>query len=583
VKGGQAAGSSDGIVRPRGVALIASTRKSRIDRPCARRLSQTVSIRSTKSDPARLAEPLNFATYRDAHRGETFIVCGCGQSLNLLESPGSFVTIGVNDVGRHFTPDYLVVLNPPSHFKLGRFRYVEESRARAIFTQLDRLDVPHSNVVQFRLGARAGTDFAVPDVLHYAGNSPYVAVCLAVHMGARRIGLLGVDFTDHHFFGSTGTHPLAGDLEKIDREYAGLHAACASAGIELVNLSPVSRLTSLPRVDLRSFDARARSKEVTQRPPPPAGTRVFFVNYRFLSCGDVFATGLVNAANALGFEHASTWWDDASLPEKVRAFDPDLVFAVHGKRFVRRWGNALSAWNQAVWLLDEPYEVDDTSTWSSTFRTVFVNDPATIARHRNAHLLPVGFDAAVHVPGSAPREYRMGFVGGHNPVRERVLERLAREKLVSYVVGGPWKSPAVRALCLADRTSPAETTRLYQRTRLVLNVFRSVHHFNHEGVKGTTLNPRVYEALACGALVASEPRPALAEEFPELPTFRDDNEAVDVVRSLLADTARTDRLLAACRARLAGHSLTERLRRAVEIALGAGAAPQIATGERSRR
>jgi hypothetical protein len=33
------------------------SKKWRIDRPCARRLSQTVSIRSTKGDPVRLAEP----------------------------------------------------------------------------------------------------------------------------------------------------------------------------------------------------------------------------------------------------------------------------------------------------------------------------------------------------------------------------------------------------------------------------------------------------------------------------------------------------------------------------------------------
>ena len=49
-------------------ALIASTRKSRIDRPCARRLSHTVSIRSTKSDPVRLADPKEFFRQSTAFR-----------------------------------------------------------------------------------------------------------------------------------------------------------------------------------------------------------------------------------------------------------------------------------------------------------------------------------------------------------------------------------------------------------------------------------------------------------------------------------------------------------------------------------
>ena len=59
-------------------------------------------------------------------------------------------------------------------------------------------------------------------MLHYTQNSPYVAVCLAAYMGARRIGLIGVDFTEHHFFATTGKHPLACRLAQIDREYRAL-------------------------------------------------------------------------------------------------------------------------------------------------------------------------------------------------------------------------------------------------------------------------------------------------------------------------------------------------------------------------
>jgi hypothetical protein len=60
-------GSRDGT-RARVGALIAATRKSRIDRPCARRLSHTVSIRSTKRYPARLADPYELFLHRTAFR-----------------------------------------------------------------------------------------------------------------------------------------------------------------------------------------------------------------------------------------------------------------------------------------------------------------------------------------------------------------------------------------------------------------------------------------------------------------------------------------------------------------------------------
>lgn len=96
--------------------------------------------------------------HRNIHAGETIVVCGCGASLNEFERPGEFITIGVNDVGRLFTPTYLVVLNPRQQFKNDRFKYVEQSKAQAIFTQLD-LNLNHPNVVKFKLGQRGGTDF----------------------------------------------------------------------------------------------------------------------------------------------------------------------------------------------------------------------------------------------------------------------------------------------------------------------------------------------------------------------------------------------------------------------------------------
>lgn len=192
------------------------------------------------------ALPGRFEEFRGLHAGETAIVCGCGRSLTRLREPERYLTIGVNDVGRLFDPTYLVVLNPRSQFRGDRYRYVEESRARAVFTQLE-LRLAHPRVVRFQLGRRGGTDLGDPRRLPYTRNSPYVALGLAVHLGATRIGLLGVDFTDDHFFGRTGRHALARGLETIDGEYGRLREACRALGVEVFNLSPESRLTSLPR------------------------------------------------------------------------------------------------------------------------------------------------------------------------------------------------------------------------------------------------------------------------------------------------------------------------------------------------
>jgi len=64
------------------------------------------------------------------------LVCGCVNSLAAVVAPDRFITIGVNDIGRLFQPNYLVVINPRAQFSGDRFNYVECSEAQAIFTQL---------------------------------------------------------------------------------------------------------------------------------------------------------------------------------------------------------------------------------------------------------------------------------------------------------------------------------------------------------------------------------------------------------------------------------------------------------------
>src|SRR5262249_17494400 len=121
-------------------------------------------------------------SFHNLHAGASVLVCGCGESLNLLASTVGCVTIGVNDVGRRLTPDYLVIVNPRSQFPADRLAAIESTRARAVFSHLDDLRLRHAPRVRFRLGRYAGTDFrANSDALDYTQNSPYVAVCLAMY------------------------------------------------------------------------------------------------------------------------------------------------------------------------------------------------------------------------------------------------------------------------------------------------------------------------------------------------------------------------------------------------------------------
>lgn len=496
--------------------------------------------------------PHEFRDFRDYHRGETVLVCGCGSSLSRIIAPERVVTVGVNDVGRLFDPDYLVVLNPRQQFSENRWRYVEHSRARAIFSQLD-LGISHPHQVRLELGGRGGTDFSDPNVLPYTRNSPYPALCLAVHMGALRIGLIGIDFTDNHFFAPTGRHSLAGEFPQIDREYCQLQQSCARKGIEIMNLSAESRLTAFPKITPEEFTEAAIS------PKRLASRKLFFVHHHFVTCGRVFEEGLEHGANQLGLQSHAAYWDDPALPEKVESVTPDLLFVVNGRRFAWRWGKRFAKYASAVWLLDEPYEVDDTSKFSSFFNTVFVNDPNALERHSHACYLPTCYDPRAHFyrPNDR-RAHSVGFVGFAGPERERGLARLAGRGVLAYAVGGPWLDAAVNRVS-RPQISAEETAKLYRDTRIVLNFFRSRHHYNNQQIPASALNPRIYEALGCGALVISEHRPELDALCPELPAFRTIDEMELLISRYLQDEKLFAQTRKACIRRLARHTYAARL------------------------
>jgi hypothetical protein len=297
--------------------------------------------------------------------------------------------------------------------------------------------------------------------------------------------------------------------------------------------------------------------------------RIFGVDYQFLSCGNVFTRGLERAASVLGIEYTHAGWDAPDLEQQVVAFHPDLLFVVHGRRFCQRFPNfgfaKRSVWQRsAIWLLDEPYEVDDTAGFSNRFDHVFVNDPATLSRHPRSLYLPVCYDPGVHHPGNGHKGHRVGFIGGPNPQRARVLGALARANLLSYVVGGEWDDEAITQRCLAINIAPAMTARLYSETMIVVNVFREQHHFNSQRIAATSMNPRIYEALACGALVVSEYRDEVARYLPYLPTFRTPTECVDVIQGLLMDRIAANMIRIRCAETLSHDTYADRLRTVVE-------------------
>src|SRR5580765_6664111 len=153
--------------------------------------------------------------------------------------------------------------------------------------------------------------------------------------------------------------------------------------------------------------------------------RLFGVDYAFQSCGDVFTDGLAHGAAALGLDYAHADSGAPDLLDQIAAHRPDLVFVVHGRIAAQRL--PVGRWRSAVWLLDEPYEVDDTARWSARFDQVFVSDASTLDRHAGAVYLPAAYDPTRHYgqPWTLPRRHAVGFIGGASPRRDAILAALA--------------------------------------------------------------------------------------------------------------------------------------------------------------
>jgi len=192
--------------------------------------------------------------YRNIHPGEKVIVCGCGTSLELMKDVhDEFTTIGVNDVPKLFTPTYLVITDHSQRFAPPRRKLVNEAKSRAMFTCVKGWRNP--NIVYFETGSKKLNHLDDPNKVDHFMNSPYVAVNIAYKMGFTKIGLIGVDFTDNHFYSKDGPHPLMRmkRVRQVGEAYGVLKSELKRRGVDFYNLSNVSSITTIPKMTIEEF------------------------------------------------------------------------------------------------------------------------------------------------------------------------------------------------------------------------------------------------------------------------------------------------------------------------------------------
>lgn len=172
----------------------------------------------------------------DRHKGERFLVCGTGPSID--QYPADFydnwpgVTVGVNDITDLFLPDYHIDIHAEPNVITDN---INDEKIRFSYRN-----------------PSTGVDVEKTGLLSMVGTVAVTALTAAYQLGASEIHLIGVDLrTDgdkHHFDGCTSFWGKSHFVENIDelratvRTFEKIFEAYRAEGVKVVNLSNCSLL-----------------------------------------------------------------------------------------------------------------------------------------------------------------------------------------------------------------------------------------------------------------------------------------------------------------------------------------------------
>jgi hypothetical protein len=224
-----------------------------------------------------------------------------------------------------------------------------------------------------------------------------------------------------------------------------------------------------------------------------------------------------------------------------------------------------------VWLLctETPYEMENELRLAGLVDGVWTHEraamPAFLKANPCAAYLPHAWRRGVHDQPAAivPKQSDVLFCGSFFDERIKFFEAIDWSGIDLAIYGGaemlPAKSPLKRFV-RGNIVPNEQLVAIAQRSHLVMNLFRSAP----AGVAAESLNPRCYEMAAARVCMVSDARAEIAEIFGEaVPTFSTPEEAGTLIRALLADSARLDRLAAEAASAVASSSWVERARQLV--------------------
>jgi hypothetical protein len=131
-------------------------------------------------------------------------VLGLGESITTYkrENNKNNITIGVNDIAKHYFTDYLVIVDQPGRFPKERLANIKANKQAKVYSHIKIWAEHFNNFNYIKLEHRRSFLDLDSDRYSYSNNSTYLACILAYKLGAKEINLYGADFVTHNSLSS---------------------------------------------------------------------------------------------------------------------------------------------------------------------------------------------------------------------------------------------------------------------------------------------------------------------------------------------------------------------------------------------
>lgn len=205
-----------------------------------------------------------------------------------------------------------------------------------------------------------------------------------------------------------------------------------------------------------------------------------------------------------------------NISEKLKQEKIRFALFIHGSNIPLLFLEEIKKNNiiTAVWLMDDPHEIDYSKTYSHFYDFVFTTEKNTVKTHslrnKKTYYLPCGYDDDIFYPKKDIRyESDICIIGSGFPERIELLEKIYPYiKDLKIKIIGNWdlieKGSPLKKLIEKTFVPPEEASLYYSNAKLILNQHRMSYfstslssNINH--IEGISPNPRLFESSACGA------------------------------------------------------------------------------------